>query len=87
MPADGARHAYDAASSATSSIARATGDATDAAQGRCVPQAFDEDPGKTAREALTSRQIADKPSPSAGFLFFNGVMLKTPMPTQHELEM
>ncbi|WP_221174260.1 hypothetical protein, partial [Burkholderia pseudomallei] len=32
-------------------------------------------------------QIADKPSPSAGFLFFNGVMLKTPMPTQHELEM
>ncbi|WP_259649038.1 hypothetical protein, partial [Burkholderia pseudomallei] len=27
-------------------------------------------------------QIADKPSPSAGFLFFNGVMLKTPMPTQ-----
>ncbi|KOS81421.1 putative iSBma2, transposase [Burkholderia mallei] len=22
-----------------------------------------------------------------GFLFFNGVMLKTPMPTQHELEM
>ncbi|WP_155521852.1 hypothetical protein, partial [Burkholderia mallei] len=32
-------------------------------------------------------QIADKPSPSGGFLFFNGVMLKTPMPTQHELEM
>ncbi|WP_218847847.1 hypothetical protein, partial [Burkholderia mallei] len=29
-------------------------------------------------------QIADKPSPSGGFLFFNGVMLKTPMPTQHE---
>ncbi|ABM49775.1 hypothetical protein BMASAVP1_A2587 [Burkholderia mallei SAVP1] len=28
-------------------------------------------------------QIADKPSPSGGFLFFNGVMLKTPMPTQH----
>ncbi|WP_221175462.1 hypothetical protein, partial [Burkholderia pseudomallei] len=35
----------------------------------------------------TGLQIADKPSPSAGFLFFNGVMLKTPMPTQHELEM
>ncbi|WP_235550304.1 hypothetical protein, partial [Burkholderia mallei] len=34
-----------------------------------------------------SVQIADKPSPSGGFLFFNGVMLKTPMPTQHELEM
>ncbi|WP_223872058.1 hypothetical protein, partial [Burkholderia pseudomallei] len=34
-----------------------------------------------------ARQIADKPSPSGGFLFFNGVMLKTPMPTQHELEM
>ncbi|AJX65041.1 putative transposase [Burkholderia mallei] len=32
-------------------------------------------------------QIADKPSPSGVFLFFNGVMLKTPMPTQHELEM
>ncbi|WP_230855356.1 hypothetical protein, partial [Burkholderia mallei] len=35
----------------------------------------------------TGLQIADKPSPSGGFLFFNGVMLKTPMPTQHELEM
>ncbi|WP_230846220.1 hypothetical protein, partial [Burkholderia mallei] len=37
--------------------------------------------------ALRRPQIADKPSPSGGFLFFNGVMLKTPMPTQHELEM
>ncbi|MDA5592520.1 hypothetical protein PI859_20820, partial [Burkholderia pseudomallei] len=37
--------------------------------------------------ARGSGQIADKPSPSGGFLFFNGVMLKTPMPTQHELEM
>ncbi|WP_183267751.1 hypothetical protein, partial [Burkholderia pseudomallei] len=40
---------------------------------------------KTARSGRF--QIADKPSPSAGFLFFDGVMLKTPMPTQHELEM
>uniref|UniRef100_UPI001EF1D79A hypothetical protein n=1 Tax=Burkholderia mallei TaxID=13373 RepID=UPI001EF1D79A len=40
----------------------------------------------------TGLQIADKPSPSVCVwggrgLFFNGVMLKTPMPTQHELEM
>ncbi|WP_183156066.1 hypothetical protein, partial [Burkholderia pseudomallei] len=42
---------------------------------------------KKARPATGRAQIADKPSPSAGFLFFNGVMLKTPMPTQHELEM
>ncbi|MCL4667112.1 hypothetical protein, partial [Burkholderia pseudomallei] len=51
---------------------------------------------RAARIAFASRikkrrpkapQIADKPSPSGGFLFFNGVMLKTPMPTQHELEM
>ncbi|WP_236871670.1 hypothetical protein, partial [Burkholderia pseudomallei] len=40
---------------------------------------------KAPRQAAP--QIADKPSPSGGFLFFNGVMLKTPMPTQHELEM
>ncbi|WP_175647207.1 hypothetical protein, partial [Burkholderia pseudomallei] len=39
------------------------------------------------KTGLKAGQIADKPSPSAGFLFFNGVMLKTPMPTQHELEM
>ncbi|MCL4670871.1 hypothetical protein, partial [Burkholderia pseudomallei] len=39
------------------------------------------------KPAAKRAQIADKPSPSGGFLFFNGVMLKTPMPTQHELEM
>ncbi|MBM5620867.1 hypothetical protein, partial [Burkholderia pseudomallei] len=39
------------------------------------------------RRLVAGVQIADKPSPSGGFLFFNGVMLKTPMPTQHELEM
>ncbi|MDY7817424.1 hypothetical protein U0F71_17135, partial [Burkholderia pseudomallei] len=42
---------------------------------------------KRKRQSGGLPQIADKPSPSAGFLFFNGVMLKTPMPTQHELEM
>ncbi|WP_221078045.1 hypothetical protein, partial [Burkholderia pseudomallei] len=42
---------------------------------------------KTKTGAEAPVQIADKPSPSGGFLFFNGVMLKTPMPTQHELEM
>ncbi|WP_256727754.1 hypothetical protein, partial [Burkholderia pseudomallei] len=36
-------------------------------------------PNKTAARER-GRQIADKPSPSGGFLFFNGVMLKTPMP-------
>ncbi|WP_179165198.1 hypothetical protein, partial [Burkholderia pseudomallei] len=40
-----------------------------------------------AKSPHARAQIADKPSPSGGFLFFNGVMLKTPMPTQHELEM
>ncbi|WP_221161193.1 hypothetical protein, partial [Burkholderia pseudomallei] len=43
-------------------------------------------PKKTEGPLVAALQIADKPSPSAGFLFFNGVMLKTPMPTQHELE-
>uniref|UniRef100_UPI0023604468 hypothetical protein n=1 Tax=Burkholderia mallei TaxID=13373 RepID=UPI0023604468 len=42
---------------------------------------------KKKRRRIAGVQIADKPSPSGGFLFFNGVMLKTPMPTQHELEM
>ncbi|MHA7254207.1 hypothetical protein, partial [Burkholderia pseudomallei] len=39
-------------------------------------------PHPIPRKALVLQglQIADKPSPSAGFLFFNGVMLKTPMP-------
>ncbi|WP_221078007.1 hypothetical protein, partial [Burkholderia pseudomallei] len=41
----------------------------------------------TEKTGCSPSQIADKPSPSGGFLFFNGVMLKTPMPTQHELEM
>ncbi|MFA8310185.1 MULTISPECIES: hypothetical protein, partial [pseudomallei group] len=42
---------------------------------------------KQKKTGCSPSQIADKPSPSGGFLFFNGVMLKTPMPTQHELEM
>ncbi|WP_183158125.1 hypothetical protein, partial [Burkholderia pseudomallei] len=42
---------------------------------------------KAKGAAASGAQIADKPSPSGGVLFFNGVMLKTPMPTQHELEM
>ncbi|WP_183267649.1 hypothetical protein, partial [Burkholderia pseudomallei] len=57
-------------------------------QGARVSAAREKDGGKK-KKALVKQglQIADKPSPSAGFLFFNGVMLKTPMPTQHELEM
>ncbi|WP_183162273.1 hypothetical protein, partial [Burkholderia pseudomallei] len=43
--------------------------------------------GRSKPKRPRALQIADKPSPSGGFLFFNGVMLKTPMPTQHELEM
>ncbi|WP_310888636.1 hypothetical protein, partial [Burkholderia pseudomallei] len=50
---------------------------------RAAPVARGIDRDKKRQPGLP--QIADKPSPSAGFLFFNGVMLKTPMPTQHEL--
>ncbi|MDY7820417.1 hypothetical protein U0F71_32615, partial [Burkholderia pseudomallei] len=59
--------------------------ARDAAGG--MPNACDARGAAHEKRAPKRPQIADKPSPSAGFLFFNGVMLKTPMPTQHELEM
>ncbi|WP_273795382.1 hypothetical protein, partial [Burkholderia mallei] len=61
---------------------RDTRDARDAIGARCSAR-------RNESKALGNErlQIADKPSPSGGFLFFNGVMLKTPMPTQHELEM
>ncbi|MDA5594424.1 hypothetical protein PI859_30685, partial [Burkholderia pseudomallei] len=66
-------------------------DADRAAHGR-KPLDRDDDEPPSSKDTKLSRtdpdsQIADKPSPSGGFLFFNGVMLKTPMPTQHELEM
>ncbi|WP_155271478.1 hypothetical protein, partial [Burkholderia mallei] len=57
----------------------------DACRGRAARLGRHRSTKKQARRS--GLQIADKPSPSGGFLFFNGVMLKTPMPTQHELEM
>ncbi|WP_251232775.1 hypothetical protein, partial [Burkholderia mallei] len=42
---------------------------------------------KARRSATSAFRLLTNPRQVGGFLFFNGVMLKTPMPTQHELEM